>query len=100
VPEIVQTEEVLVEKATAKPEDAVADRVMGVPTAPVPAGLKLMVWLAGADEPPPHAERIAVTASAEAARFKWRSVIIKRSPLVNRTDMILKALSESDFKIL
>jgi len=71
-PFTVQTDVVEEEKLTAKEDEAVAESVIGVPTEPVDAGLKLMVWLVnegGEALPPPHPTRMAEVTSARLAKL-------------------------------
>jgi hypothetical protein len=71
VPLTVQTDVVVELKLTASDELLVADSVMGVPTVPVVAGLKVMVWaVKGAvASPPPQAASKAVAARAMPANL-------------------------------
>lgn len=66
-----QTEVVEDVKLTANDDVAVAESVIGVPTVPVAAGLKLMVCEVKVGEdalPPPHAARRAEVTSAKLAK--------------------------------
>ena len=71
VPLTEQTEEGVALKLTANDELLVADSVIGVPTVPVVAGLKVMVWaVKGAvASPPPQAASKAVVARAMPAKL-------------------------------